>query len=114
MTNGDRLCPFLTTVALHWIGAMTGGVDADIRADETVIANGDTGFIEDGEVEVGKEPLADAYLFTIVATKRLVDEKLIICHMTKQALQDFLHPLGSGQRQNKPHPPTFSLSLSYA
>ena len=50
MTNGDRLCPFLTTVALHWIGAMTGGVDADIRADETVIANGDTGFIEDGEV----------------------------------------------------------------
>ena len=78
---------------------MTGRINADIRADETVIAYGDTGFIEDGEVEVGKEPLADAYLFTIVATKRLVDDKLIICHMTKQALQDFLHPLGFRRTQ---------------
>ena len=69
---------------------MTGRIDADIRADKTVIANGDTGFIEDGEVEIRKEPLADAYLFTIVATKRLVDKKVIICHMTKQVLQNFL------------------------
>ena len=78
---------------------LTGGVYADIGADKTVIANSDTGFIEDGEVEVGKEPLADAYLFAIVAAKRLVNEEVIICHMTKQALQDFLHPLGFRRTQ---------------
>ncbi len=39
----------------------------------------DTGFIEDGEIEIGKEPFADTYLFAIVAVKRLVDEKVIIC-----------------------------------
>ena len=78
---------------------MTGRIDADIRANKTVIANGDTGFIEDGEVEIGKESPAYAYLFAIVAVKRLVDEKVIICHMTKQALQDFLHPLGFRRTQ---------------
>ena len=73
---------------------MTGRIDADIRADETVIANGNTGFIENREIEVGKEPFANAYLLTVVAAERLVDEKLVICHITKQALQDFLHPPG--------------------
>ena len=71
---------------------MAGRVDADIWTDKTVITNGDTGFIEDGEVEVGKEPFAYAYLFAIIAAERLVDKKLVISRMTKQALQYFLHP----------------------
>ena len=75
MTDRNRFCPFLTGVALHRISTVTGGVYADIGADKTVIANGDTGFIEDSEVEVGKEPFADAYLFAIVAAKRLVNER---------------------------------------
>ncbi len=45
-------------------------------------------------IEVGKEPFADANLLAIVAAERLVKEKLVICHTTKQALQDFLHPQG--------------------
>ena len=72
MTDRNRFCPFLAGVALHRVCTMTGRIDADIRADKTVIANGDTGFIEDGEVEIRKEPLADTYLFAIVAAKRLV------------------------------------------
>ena len=74
MTDRNRFCPFQTGVALHRISTVTGGVYADIRADKTVIANGDTGFIEDGEVEIRKEPLADTYLFAIVAAKRLVNK----------------------------------------
>ena len=82
----------LTAVALHRVITMAGRVDADIWADKTVITNGDTGFIEHSEVEVGKEPFAYAYLFTVIAVERLVDEKFVISCMTKQALQYFLHP----------------------
>ena len=73
---------------------MAGCVDADIRADKTVIANCNTGFVEDSEIEVSKEPLSNAYLLAVVAAERLVDDEFIICHMTKQVLQDFLHPPG--------------------
>ena len=114
MTNGDRLGPFLTGVALHRVCTVTGRIDADIRTDETVIANGDTGFIEDGEVEISKESPAYAYLLAIVAVKRLVDEKVIICNRKELLLSPSVPLSVPGQWQNKPHPPTSSLSLSYA
>ena len=41
---------------------MAGCVDADVRTDEAIVAYGDAGFVENREVEVGKEPLTDAYL----------------------------------------------------
>ena len=76
MADSDRLRPFLTGVAFHRVCTMTCRIDADIRADETIITNSNTGFIENREIEVGKEPFADANLLAIVAAERLVDEEL--------------------------------------
>lgn len=73
---------------------MAGRIDADIGADKTVVADGDAGFVEDGEIEVGKEALANAYLRTVVASKGLVDEKLIVTNMSEQCFQYLLHTLG--------------------
>ena len=42
---------------------MTSCIDADIRADEAVIAYGNTSLVEDNKVEVGKEPLAESFPF---------------------------------------------------
>ena len=57
---------------------MASRVDADIRTYETVIANSDRCFVEHGEVEVGKEPLAHTNLFAVVTVERLDDQDLII------------------------------------
>ena len=93
MADSDRLRPFLTGVALHWVCTMTGRIDADIRADKTVIANCNTGFVEDSEIEVSKEPLSNAYLLAVVAAERLIQQKVIVAHMVKQLFDDFLHSL---------------------
>ena len=58
IADGDWLCPFLSGIAFHWVRAVTGGVDVDIRANETIITNGDTGFIEHGKVEIVEESLS--------------------------------------------------------
>ena len=44
--DDNRLRPFLTSIPFYRVCAMTSSIDADIRANKTVIANGDTGFIE--------------------------------------------------------------------
>ena len=53
---------------------MTGSVDADIRADEAVVADCDFSFVEDCEVEVGEEAFANGYLFAVIAVERLIDD----------------------------------------
>lgn len=61
--NHPSDCPFLTGVTLHGVCTMTSCIDADIRADEAVIAYGNTSLVEDNKVEVGKEPLAESFPF---------------------------------------------------
>ena len=63
---------------------MAGSIDTNIGSDKTVIANTDRCFIENGEVEVGKESFAYADLFAIVAAEWLVDEEIIVASMSQQ------------------------------
>ena len=63
---------------------MAGCVDADIRAYKAVIADGDWGFIEDCEVEVGKEAFAYADLLTVIAVERLDNQNLVIGDMSQE------------------------------
>ena len=84
IADGDWLCPLLTGVALHWVCAVTCSIDADVRTNETVVADGDRSLIEYYEIEVGKETLAHADLLTIVAEERLVNENLVVTNMAQQ------------------------------
>ena len=63
---------------------MASRVDTDIRTDKTVIPDGDLCFIEYGEVEVRKEPLAHTYLLAVVAVEGLDDQNLIVGDMAQQ------------------------------
>ena len=56
---------------------MTGRVDADVRADEAIGTDGDRCFVEYGEVEVGKEPLAHTDLLAVVAVEGLDNQNLV-------------------------------------
>ena len=78
VADGDRLCPLLTGVALRGIGAVAGGVDRHIGTDESVVADGYGGFVENGAMEIGKETLAYADVLAVVAIEGLVDEDLIV------------------------------------
>ena len=84
IANGDWFCPLSTAVALHGVCTMAGRVDAYIRADKTVISNGDTCFVEHGEVEVGKEPLAHTNLLAIVAIEGLVNQNIVISDVSQE------------------------------
>ena len=57
---------------------MAGRVDADIRANETIVADGYTSFIENDKVEIGEETLSDIDLLSVVATEWLVDDEAVI------------------------------------
>ena len=86
VADGDGLCPFLPRVAFRRVGAVTGGVDADVRADEAVIADGDEGLVKDGEAEVGKEAFAHTDVLAVVAVEWLVDEGVFV-GLSEYALQ---------------------------
>jgi hypothetical protein len=94
VADGDGLCPFLTSIPLNGVGTVTSCVDADVGTKETIIADGDRRFIQDGEVEVGKKSPSDADLLAVVATKRLVDDEAIVAYMSQQALENRLHTKG--------------------
>ena len=83
--DGDRPCPFLTGIALYRVSAVTSSIDVDIRADETVVANRHTGFIEDGEVEIGKETFTNTDLLAVVTTERLVDDDVVVTYISQEA-----------------------------
>ena len=63
---------------------MAGRVDADIRAYKAVVADGDWGFVEYGEVEVRKEAFAYADLLAIVAVEGLDNQNLVIGDMSQE------------------------------
>lgn len=78
VADGHRLCPLFARIAFHGIGAVAGGVDRHVGTDEGIIADGHRGFVKDGKMEIGKETLAYANLFAVVAIERLIDEDLVI------------------------------------
>ena len=100
MANGDGQGPLLTGVALDGVGAVTGGVDTDVGTDEAVVADGDTGFVKDGEIEVGKEAASDTDLTAIVAAEGLIDQEVIVSDAAQQALDDLPHALRLGGAQH--------------
>ena len=74
IADGDGKSPFPSGVTLVGVCAVAGGVDAHIRSDEAIVADGDGCLVENGEIEVGKETTAQTYLLAIIATERLVDD----------------------------------------
>ena len=52
---------------------MVDGVDADVRPDEDVVADGDGRFVEDRQVEIADEMVADRNLRSEIAVERAVD-----------------------------------------
>lgn len=60
------------------------GVYADIWPDEHVVSYRDTSFIENGQIEIGYEVLADCDVCPEITVKRRVDNKMIP-NFSKQA-----------------------------
>ena len=57
---------------------MAGGVYADIRPHETVVANGYGSLVKYREVEIGEEAAPHMYMSAIVAVEGLVDECVLV------------------------------------
>lgn len=69
---------------------MAGGIDADIRPDEDIVADCNWSLVEDDEIEVGKEPPADLDMLSVVTMEWRVYECVVI-GLTQDLLQ-FLIP----------------------
>ena len=95
IANGDWFCPLSTAVTLYGVSTMAGCVNAYIRADKAVVTNGDWGFVEYGEVEVGKEPLTHTNLLAIVAIEGLVNQNIVISDVSQETFQDLRISLAS-------------------
>lgn len=59
IADGHRERPLIPRVALLGVERMTGRVDADVRPDESVVTEGYVRFIENREIEICEEILAD-------------------------------------------------------
>ena len=75
---GHRLRPFPAGVSLDGVSAVTGRIDTDVRADETVVAYSHRSFIQHREVEICEETSAHADIASVIAVERLVDEGIPI------------------------------------
>ena len=76
--------PFPAGVPLDGVSAVAGRIDADVRTDETVVADSHRGFIQHREVEVCEETSAHADIASVIAVERLVDEAVPIT-LSKEA-----------------------------
>lgn len=85
-------CPLSARVSLYRISTVASCEDADIRTNETVVANRYVCFIENNEIEVRKKSFTYTYMLPIIATERLIDKEIIIANMSKQSFQNLLHP----------------------
>lgn len=81
---GHRLRSFPAGVPLDGVSAVTGRIDADVRANETVVADSHRSFIQHREVEVCEETSAHADIASVIAVERLVDEGVPIT-LSKEA-----------------------------
>ena len=90
VADGYWFSPFLTSVPLNRVGAVTGGIDADVRTDEAVVTDCHLGLVEHCEMEVREEPLSYGNLLAVVAIEWLVDDDMVITYMPKKPLQYFM------------------------
>ena len=77
---------------------MVDGVDADIRPDEDIVADGDGRFVEDRQVVVAHEVVADRNLLSEVAVERAVDADRL-ADVSEQLPDDRLPLLPPGRGQ---------------
>ena len=78
ITDGHRFRPFLTSFAFTRVGTMARAVDMHARSQETIVAYGHIGLVQDGKAEVRKETLAHTDMLAVVAIEGLVDEGVFI------------------------------------
>ena len=62
---------------------MRSGQDGYIRPEHDAVADGDQGAVEDRQVEVGVEPLPDAYVAAVVDAERRLDEHLVVADVAE-------------------------------
>ena len=87
VADGDGLAPLAARVALHRVSAVARRVDAHIGTHKAIVADGHPGLVEHREVEVGKEALAHADVAAVIAVERLVDQDVVIAHVSQQRLE---------------------------
>ena len=68
---------------------MASGVNAHVGTDEAVVTDGDIGFVEHSEVEIGEKPLPHTDMLPVVTEERLYDENLVIAHLADEVFQHF-------------------------
>lgn len=83
-----RLRPFLATIPHNGVDAVASRINADIRADETVVPDTHRSLVQYSEIEVGEESFANADLLAVIAVKRLIDDDPVIGNMAQQAFQN--------------------------
>ena len=67
---------------------MAGCINAYIRSDKAVVSYGYLSFVQHCEMEIGKEAFTHAYLLSVVAVERLIDDYIVISDVAKQTLED--------------------------
>ena len=93
VADADRFSPFFAGIPFDRVSAVACCIDAYIRSNEAVVSDGDLGLVKDREMEIGKETLAYADLFAVIAVERLVDYDLVISNVSKQTFE-YLHSAG--------------------
>ena len=88
VSYSHRFITLPTGVTLDGVRAVACSIYADIRADETVVADSHTSLVENGKVEVCEESFSDSDLLAVIAVKRLIHNDFIISHMSEQVLQN--------------------------
>lgn len=73
VADGDGECVLETQVSPFDVHRMACGVDADVGPDENVVANCDLGLIQDNQINVGVEVLADLDVEAVVEVDRAFD-----------------------------------------
>ena len=77
VAHGDGLCVFHARGPFSGVQRMHGGVDAALRPDEAVAAEAHGRAVENHEIVVGKEVLADFDVEAVVAAKAGFYEEIL-------------------------------------
>ena len=82
-----RLGPLNESPALIGIKRVARGVNAYIRPYQYIIADSYFGFVENGEIEINDDVVANIYITTIIASKRLVNHNILAARPENRAEQ---------------------------
>ena len=86
VADADGVGILQACVAAGDVERMASSIDAYVRRNEYVVADGDVGSVEDDEVGVGKEVAADADVVAVVAIERR-DDASAFAHVHDAAYQ---------------------------